>query len=504
MPTFDQALLLGTERLTAAPTPAHPVLDDAWQQLDWVGAKETALLEAAALVGASVSAGATVRKIAASSDIAATEVRPYAPQRAVMVLPQLFVDEWRMLLPEWLELCGQRSAIVPPFYLRTLFEIVTHESDRALLRQVAGERGCWLARQNSEWTWLIQASPAQASDDSAWETGTTAERLAWFSQVRVADPARALAALEKTWSDEPPDFRVQILALIKPTLSPADEPFLTRVLKERRKDLRLAAQALLAGLPESALAIRMRERAKALLALQRGFLSKKIEVSLPAAFDPDWQVDGIEEQPPTGVGEKAFWAQQILGLVPVAHWARTFDLDVGRLVGMAAGSDEWADLLLGAWFRAACLHGDSDASAALLPPVLTRPKTWPPGTSQHAAVTALFTVCSDKDRWRLAAAVPEMVWSALPLLSGAPVAKEARALLGHLAKTLRDGYNPGGSPGAVLAARRIPHELRAEAAAMLARENGLSKPTEAFLHALELRASMHAAFSDSPPASPHS
>lgn len=79
-------------------------------------------------------------------------------------------------------------------------------------------------------------------------------------------------------------------------------------------------------------------------------------------------------------------------------------------------------------------------------------------------------------------------------LPGTPTVAQGRTLLALLAPALLSGYNPGGSPTAMLAARRIPPGLREEAARLLTRETGLTKPAEAFLRALELRAAIHAAF----------
>jgi hypothetical protein len=115
----------------------------------------------------------------------------------------------------------------------------------------------------------------------------------------------------------------------------------------------------------------------------------------------------------------------------------------------------------------------------------------------QVAAAALLGACHEADRWRIAAAEPDIAWTALPLLTGTPGEAEARAFFEHLWRAMRDGFNPGGSPTAVLAARRIPPALRDEAARRLARDDGLSKPAEAFLQALELRAELHAAFSKS-------
>lgn len=495
MPTFTQTVLLGTERLNAAPAPPHATLGAAWDQLDWAGEKETALLEASALTGTARGAGALTGGPLPRPEVASADAQKCASPRATALLRQLFAEELRPLLPEWIELCARSGARIPPFFLPTLYEIVSDPGEREQLRRTVGERGRWLARQNPAWAWVVAAAPSP--DASLWETGTEDERLATLRDLRASEPARAIGLLDQTWAEDTPEFRLAALALLRPALSLADEPLLTRALGDRRKEVRGAAQALLATLPASGFATRMRTRAEQLLTLQRGLLGKKFEVTLPSAFDAAWKTDAIEEKAPTGIGEKAHWAQQILALVPVAHWTEKFGLDAAALVALGAKSGDWGDLLLGAWFRAACLHRDAAASAALIRPIQTHPKALPPGTNPPAATGALLEACNEAERWRIVAAEADLAWTALPLLTGTPGAAEGRTLFEHLRPALQNGFNPGGSPAAVLAARRIPPELRDEAARRLERENGLSKPAEAFLRALELRAELHAAFSNS-------
>lgn len=499
MATFTQAILLGSERLTGVPEVPHAAFSGAWEQLDWTGAKESALLEASVLVGTARGAGAIAGGPLPTPEIAPAETQPVASRRAVAVLRQLLTDEWRPLLPEWLEQCARSGARVPPFYLPALLRAINDRAERASLRSILGERGRWLARQQPDWAWVAATAPSP--DVALWEIGTEDERLATLQHLRATEPARATELVARTWSEDAPEFRLRALALLRPALSLADEALLTRVLTDKRKDLRSAAQALLATLPAFGLATRARSRTEEILVLHRGLLGKKLEVNFPAAFDPAWKADAIEEKPPAGVGEKAHWAQQFLGLVPPAHWTEKFGLDAAALVALAVKSADWGDLLLAGWFRAACLHRDAAMAAALVRPILERGKPLPGGTAPHTAVSSLLAASDEAGRWRIVAAVPDLAWTALPSLTGTPTLADSRTLLGHLSPALRDGFNPGGSPTAVLAARRIPPELRDEAARQLARDNGLSKPAEAFLRALELRAELRAAFSTPSPSS---
>lgn len=499
MTTLTQTLLLGTERGSAPPAAPHPALAAAWPQLDWSGDRAAALLEAAALAGTARCAAIVPTQIAAGFDAAPAETQPYARPAAIAVLRRLLGEEWRALLPEWLDLCAQRGALVPPFFLRALFQLAHEPADRERVRRVAGERGRWLARLNAEWSWLLGGSDAAGTPDVAlWEVGTPEERLGVFVALRRTNPAAARSLAARTWSDETPDFREQLIEAMRDGLGADDEPFLVPALKDKRKGVRTGAQTLLAVLPNSALTARMRTRAEALVIYSRSFLSRKLEVALPEAFGADWAADALESKPPAGIGEKAYWTQQILALVPLRHWAEKFGLEPPKLIELAAKSSEWADLLLGAWYRSACLHRDAVASAALIPVLLARQKSPAPGVPAATAAVTLLENCRADQRWEIVVATAELAWAALPVLEGTPTPAQGRALFAHLARGLRDGFNPGGSPVAVLAARRIPPALHADAARELARDNGLTKPAEAFLQALELRAALHEAFNSAP------
>lgn len=493
MSSFTQAILLGSDRLTTPPVPPHATLGEAWNGLDWSEAKETALLEASTLLGTARAAGRVPSTLAAPAAAAPAETRPYPSPRAIAVLRRLLAEEARPLLPEWLRRCAQHRQIVPPFFLRPLFELLKQASEREALAAVIGERGPWLARQNPEWAWVLAASVTREAGD--WETGTPAERLAALAHVRATDPAKAREMLASTWADDTGEFRAQALPLLAPGFGPEDEPLATRALTDRRKDVRGAAQTLLARTPTSAFAQRMRTRAEALLETSRGLLGKKLAVTLPTAFDPIWKADGIEEKPPSGIGEKAYWAQQILGLVPLAYWADKFGLAATDLLERAAASKDWADLLLSAWIRATTLHRDAAASAALLGLLRKRGKSLPPGVDAHSALLSLLEACAPADRWRLAAHDAELAWLALPLLEGEPPDDTGLHVLEQIAPAIRDGFNPGGSPTAMLAAQKMPAALRNDAVRLLSRDEGLTKPAEAFLQAFDLRAELHAAFS---------
>lgn len=493
MPTLLQTALLGSERIGGVPTPPHASLLPAWNRIDWSGERERALLEALAVSGVVRLAGVTPSLVGSPPCVCEPEVQPIAPSAACALLPRLFDEEWKSVLPEWLECCASGGWLAPAFYLPDLLNRAKTAEERLRAERVSGRRGRWLAQQNPDWSWL--ATPAPDADEAVWETGTTEDRLRFFQTLRARDPARARMLLEKSWTEETPDTRSAAVARMVLGLSHADEPFLTGALADRRREVRAAVQQTLATLADSAFSQRQRERAAGLLSLKRGLVSSSLEVALPAAFDKEWKADGIEEKPPAGVGERAYWFQQILALVPLAFWTRAFGLTLPRLLSLAEASADWSVLLLGGWFRAAILHRDPAACAALADPVLKCIPCLPAGVSPASALATLLEHCSERDRWTLVTQHPSWVWSVLPSLSGQPTMEQARPLLLLIAPALRDGANPGGTPGAVAVAGKLPPLLREEAAGLLARESGFSKPAEAFLQTLALRSALHRAFS---------
>jgi len=502
MTTLAQSLLLGSQRLAAPPALPHAALAAEWNELDWSGARGSALLDAAALAGTARGAGAPLGPVRAATPAAPAEPRPFAPAPAAALLPQLLTPEWRLLVPEWLERCARCGAVAPHWLLPRLLDLGADEALRPALAPVLGTRGVWLAQFQASWSWVH--STVEEPNPSLWETDLEDRRLACLRAWRQRDPATGRVLLQKTWGDEPPDFRARAIALLQTGLSADDEAFLAGILADRRKEVRLLAQSFLARLPGSALARRMRDRAGSLLGFQRGFFSKKIEVTLPAAFDPAWKADALEEKPPAGVGEKAHWLHQILALVPIGFWTEKFALAPTALLELAEKSPDWADLLLGAWYRAALLHDDAAACELFLSLVQSHPKFLPPGESPATALPKLLARCPVGRRWSLATENPSLAWSALDLLTEPPSLAQGRAFLRTIAPGLRDATTTGGSPAALLAAFRVPPALRAEAAGLFTRDQGFTKPAVAFLQALDLRAALETAFASSPSNSPPS
>jgi hypothetical protein len=277
-------------------------------------------------------------------------VSPGAAQR----LSEMLAGTYQEVLPEWLDLAARANRRVPAHFLPDLFDYAKgHPGVRDRVDRVAGQRGRWLAEQNSSW-----AFGALEDAEDAYATGTRPARVSALQSLRQRDAAKARALLEDTWSKESGEDRAALIAALARELSPDDEPFLEKALKDRKRDVREAALDLLARLPNSALVNRMRERVTPLIKVKKSLLGSKVDVTPPEACDEAMVEDGIEPKPPQGTGEKAWWLSQMVALVPPSTWP-------SELAVLIAWSD-WSHALLRGWSIAAARYRDQDWCEALL------------------------------------------------------------------------------------------------------------------------------------------
>lgn len=370
-PSLTGTALLGTARMAELPPPSHPLLATPWSEL--AGQESArALLQAAALEKAALHAGAVPITDVATPEPCPEDRLPVAPPGAVQALARILNGDYARNLHEWLTAAIAARVLAPPRILPALLEKGSREKEfRPLIATVSGSRGPWLARRHERWGWALAAG--QHDEDSfaldAWETGTTAERIAWLARERRRDPAEAAKTIGESWATESPESREAIAALVATTPDPADIAWLESLaLAERRQAIRQSARQALIALPESDYHRRTVLRAGTLLEVRRKGLRKVITLQAPAAFDPLWHADGIKEKPPTGTGEKAWWSRQLIAAVPLDLWSGILGIDAP--FSHALDSD-WRETILLGWLDAARLPSRPDHLQALLELLVT-------------------------------------------------------------------------------------------------------------------------------------
>jgi hypothetical protein len=264
------------------------------------------------------------------------------------------------LLTEWLAAAGTAGRRLPAELVPALLDAGRrHRGLRPLIGPVAGPLAGWLAAQRAEWSYASSTGRAESTVDESqvWELGSIRQRVVYLGRLRRHDPSRAGELLGAAWDAEPPDDRADLLATLATGLSGGDEPLLERALDDRRRQVRDVALDLLARLPGSAHAGRMAARARACVLVGD---TGPVEIRPPEQCDRDMRRDGITARPPAGMGERAWWLEEILARAPLPIWPEPAEF-LAREV-----SEGWVGTLRRGLARAAAIQQHGAWAAALV------------------------------------------------------------------------------------------------------------------------------------------
>lgn len=358
-PELIKTALLGTARQPLKLPASTGKLGDVLARIETSEA-ERAVLSAAAMVSVYRRVGAQpITFDAPLPTVCPDETRPRCSARAGLRLTSMLNGEQQIVLPEWLNALAAAQQRVPEELLPALLDYgQTHADLQAAILVVLGQCGAWLAAQNPDWTYALNTD-----DESLWQTGTRAARVALLKRLRERDPQHALDVLNSTWKEDAPDERAAFIATLSIGLSLTDEPFLEAALDDRRKEVRQIAAQWLTQLPPSRLCQRMIDRTIGLLSIKKQLLKTQLEVVLPEACDKAMVRDGLEVKPPRGVGEKAWWLQQLLAATPLSTWTQRWP--IATLI-QAAAKSEWHTPIIVGWATAAERQRDAEWSEALI------------------------------------------------------------------------------------------------------------------------------------------
>ncbi len=316
---------------------------------------------------------------------AADEEQDAVSRRAAERLVRILGGEHERVLPEWLAVAAGAGRRVPAYLLPELLHRGRRDdSIRADLGVLAGRRGRWLAERNPVWAYLLEEPTGET-----WELGRAADRRDHLRRLRAAEPGEARRLLESSWERETPEDRAVFVEVLAEGLSMDDEPFLESALDDRRREVRQWAANLLTRLPASRLSRRMAERARTCLTVGPA----TITVEAPSSCDKAMERDGIRPKTPRGVGERAWWLQQVIARAPLQMWG----VPPGEMLRKKIL--DWDSEVKTAWVRAAVLQREPEWARAMFAwdPIsdLLEPRSgrrssrrWPPTSPRSATRTA--------------------------------------------------------------------------------------------------------------------
>jgi len=397
--------LLGTRRETQLPdTPLAP-LQPTWRAIQCDDPAE-AFLQAAALEKTAFFLQTTATPVELPAQCP-DESRDYVSSNAADAAFSLISGSFDSLLPEWVDAAAEKQLLATPRLIPVLLKLAEKSKGlRHAVTEVVGNRGLWLAQQTGQWSWLKDTSDPSdhvAVDDELWKTGTLAQRLSWLAFKHHTDPAAAAAAIDTSWKSETPEAREAFIDLICAQPHVAHELWLQKALNDRRQSVRVGAIRALMLLPASDFRERSMQRARSLLQLEKKMLGKRLKLIPPDRYRDEWKTDGIKEKPPAGVGNKAFWAAQILRTIPLKDWPALIDHNDPLALKL---DPDWSGVILAAWQQAAAIHPD----VSQLPPLL---KLLAATTKDdNALLVAIAALIEPVDRTRVADLIEPLAISA--------------------------------------------------------------------------------------------
>lgn len=307
---------------------------------------------------------------------APAETRPFAPPQLVGLLENAMAAGSWDLFVEFLRQLEATGLLLPAELLPQALG-ASDPAVRERLLPVLGERGRWLSAFNPDWRWVTAGTgDLSARDRDAlarrWDEGDIRERCRALETLRAGDAAYARQLLEGSIDKEKPEHRARLLGTLAVGLEADDEPLLDARLGDRAEQVRTVAAELLARIPGSALAQRMRARGEAILRAEPpGGKEKSLRIAChpPEEIDKEWTRDGVPAKPPQGRGKRAVWTEAVLGAVPPSAWCEHFSAEPAALIA-AVAADQFAPAALAGWTRAAGVFAPIDpASAAWLRPL---------------------------------------------------------------------------------------------------------------------------------------
>lgn len=342
---LSKTALLGTHRetvpqFTTSPTPLDQLLSQTKGETP-----ELSLLLMAGLVTLYEENGRLPTQHVSPNQLTTpSNTRSAAPDAVKPYLNEMLFGKHSVLLSDFLIALNDAGFQLPRQYLPNLLDkgAKLHKIRPALL-PVLGEVGQYLAAQNPAWHYAAADIFTWEGALRYWQANENVKRIAMFKLLREKNTAVARRLLDTQWRSVTDLTRHKLIQAMTVNISMEDEPFLEAALDDRNHLVRKNAAELLAHLPDSRFARRMRQHAQQFMGWHRG----KIKVQFPETLTPAMLRDGIPRYNER-LNISRFRTQQLsylVGCTPLVFWTESWDVSVKQIVD-SLGSSKWPRTIL--------------------------------------------------------------------------------------------------------------------------------------------------------------
>ncbi len=321
LPKLQTTLLLGVEKAPPEPACLPAGLESYFETL-MEGGKEQGIWKIAAVTTAFERSAVLPIAWQGQLPTPVPELLPYCSSHANHLLEKSILQEFHAIVEFWLRICLKKGYLAHPKVLPTLLQWATSHKRywHPDFLPVIGERGKWLASKHAKWKDLLPEAPVTDPD-----LATGAAFTQYLRQLRLSDPAQALALAEERWSEAPVAQKAAMLEVLSSGLALRDEVLLLRAFSDKSPRVQTEAFSLLQALPGSVLAQKTTSILQASIRISSskilGFIAKNVlEIKLTA--DPyDLEFLRIETLSPVkGKSDEQHILEQLMAMTPPENW----------------------------------------------------------------------------------------------------------------------------------------------------------------------------------------
>ena len=277
----------------------------------------------------------------------------------------------------WIEQMQLNHLRIPHQWIVHLLELGVRKTELQMhIKQVIGQRGHWLAKQNSRWSYAEETDSKKQthqqnftksydSFQNEWDLAHDHQRLQMLKTLLNTQQSFAKELLKKEFKAEHAKVRVKWLQVLQEHLDHADESFLENCLDDRSTEVKKQASLLLNMLPNSDFVQRNIKRIQTYII----FDGEQLVVTLPSTtLDESEKRDQLGKIQLKKGGKRASRLYELMTISPLMIWQPHVNQEssdeVLHLLSLARQTDYY-HLLLKGWV-AACIQQKNRTWAPIL------------------------------------------------------------------------------------------------------------------------------------------